>query len=216
MKTNIKLILFAIFSLILAVPSYVMAEVAPRDGGSSSGGQSALMIQQLSAEKSQLQNENVKLKNDNKKLNDELKKLKKQYESKSKSAGRSEAALSQSQAINNQLTERMTQFRGRMDELVSKFRETATTLKKSEQDNRKLSQEVTRYESELNLCAKNNIELSNIGYEVLDKYENKGMFSSLAQAEKFTGLKRVQIENLVEDYRYMIEDLEYQAKVEKK
>lgn len=47
-------------------------------------------------------------------------------------------------------------------------------------------------------CAERNARMYQLGNELLDKYENKSCFSSVLQAEPFTGLKRAQIETMIE------------------
>jgi hypothetical protein len=40
--------------------------------------------------------------------------------------------------------------------------------------------------------------------------ENRGFWSSLTEREPFTQLKRVELENLVEDYKYRADELRLQ------
>jgi hypothetical protein len=51
------------------------------------------------------------------------------------------------------------------------------------------------------------VQLADIANEALDRYEKKGCFGAIAQAEPFTGLKRVEVENAVEGYRQQIDGL---------
>lgn len=50
-------------------------------------------------------------------------------------------------------------------------------------------------------CRQANLKLHQHGGELLDAYQSKSCADALRQAEPFTRLKRVEIENLVEDYR---------------
>ncbi|HUO44284.1 MAG TPA: hypothetical protein VMT94_05155 [Burkholderiales bacterium] len=56
-------------------------------------------------------------------------------------------------------------------------------------------------------CQANNLKLRNLAHEILDRYQNKGVFEGLLQREPFTQIKSVEIENLVQDYGEKIDDL---------
>ena len=50
-----------------------------------------------------------------------------------------------------------------------------------------------------------NLQLYKYSVELMDRYKNKGVWSGVAQMEPFTGLKRVEIENLLDEYRDKLE-----------
>ena len=100
-------------------------------------------------------------------------------------------------------------MKSRMDELIQKFRETVNNLRTVELKNSTRAQEISLLEREVKTCATNNIALSKIGYEVLAKYEDKGFFDRAGQVEPFTQIRKVQIENIVDEYTYLIEDQAY-------
>ncbi len=52
----------------------------------------------------------------------------------------------------------------------------------------------------------NNVTLYKLNDEILTKMENQGFWSSMARAEPFTKLKRVELENLAVEYRGKAED----------
>lgn len=64
------------------------------------------------------------------------------------------------------------------------------------------------------LCYGNNKQLLALNNELLSRYQNKGVLDAVSQKEPFTGRKQVEIENLVQDYRYRIDDLKIGAPVE--
>jgi hypothetical protein len=49
-------------------------------------------------------------------------------------------------------------------------------------------------------CEAKNMELYKLGKEVLDVYDRQDLLASLSAREPFTKLKRVQLENLIQDY----------------
>jgi chromosome segregation ATPase len=58
---------------------------------------------------------------------------------------------------------------------------------------------LAKHKTALSGCWERNDRMYKLGYELLDKYEQKSCFTSALQAEPFTGLKRAQIENMVEE-----------------
>src|SRR5262249_4723473 len=53
----------------------------------------------------------------------------------------------------------------------------------------------------LGKCIDHNVALYRLGQQLLDRYRDKGMGESLAQQESMLQLGRVQLENLIQDYR---------------
>jgi hypothetical protein len=53
----------------------------------------------------------------------------------------------------------------------------------------------------LQVCQTHNGQLYAIGREMMQKYRDKSCQDALAQAEPFTGLKKVEVENLLETWR---------------
>lgn len=50
-------------------------------------------------------------------------------------------------------------------------------------------------------CSERNARMYKLGNELLDKYEEKSCLTSVLQAEPFTGLKRAQVEKMIEEDR---------------
>lgn len=53
----------------------------------------------------------------------------------------------------------------------------------------------------MTVCVERNSRMYRLGNELLEKYEKKSCMTSMFQAEPFTGIKRAQVERLVEEYR---------------
>ena len=49
---------------------------------------------------------------------------------------------------------------------------------------------------------------------LIDNYNNKGVWDSIVQNEPFTGIKQVEIENILQEYRFANEDYEVRQKTE--
>lgn len=52
----------------------------------------------------------------------------------------------------------------------------------------------------LEACKAKNVALLNVGYEILGRYKREGLHDVIAGKEPFTGLKRVQLQNLAQGY----------------
>ncbi|MGH1471302.1 MAG: hypothetical protein ACRBCS_08920 [Cellvibrionaceae bacterium] len=58
------------------------------------------------------------------------------------------------------------------------------------------------------VCKNNNKDLAKINYDILGLYQDKSLFDIVKQKEKIFGFNNVKIENIVQDERYKIMDLE--------
>ncbi len=202
---NIKLIYCAI-GIVLFLQTQTVFSSSPRDGSNS---QAQALIQQLGAERTRLNAENAKLKSQIKTLEQELEKATSENEQMTSQLGSTEKQLSNKAALSDALRERLENAKLKMEELIAKFRETIANLRTVEDENEQRRQTIARLEKQLNTCATNNVELSKLGFELLDSYQSKGFWDRAGQKEPFTQIKRVRIENLVDDYTYMIEDQQY-------
>ena len=117
-----------------------------------------------------------------------------------------EQSLTQASATNTRATAALEQQRARTEELVAEFRKTIETLRATELERNDLRTMLGSRESALSQCVTNNQKLFETGNEVLDRYEDKGCFSSMRENEPFTQNRRVKLQNLVDEYRWALED----------
>ena len=196
---------------VLAQPA--QAQTA-RSGGSGGGGpQSAQLVQQLqqlASERTAMQAEQARMKKEIEELRKERDTLKAAQDGANQRArATAEAALSRSAKERETVEAELTQTKDRMQELVTKFRETATTLREVETDRANAKQALDRHVQELDACVASNNELYELNDEVLTRLGEQGIWSRAAAAEPFTRLKRVQLENEIEKYRYSAEDKKF-------
>lgn len=99
-------------------------------------------------------------------------------------------------------------LRGARDALATKLAETEAELRRAQELQRTTDAEGKRLQNALAtekqqhvLVLERNKELHRVSGEVLGLYEKKSCFDSTLQSELLTGLKRVEIENAVEDLR---------------
>jgi chromosome segregation ATPase len=86
------------------------------------------------------------------------------------------------------------------------YEQLVATARKSEAERVKLAGESIVLKRKLEDRERKNAELFKLGNEILTRYEKFGLGDALAAKEPFTGLARVKLENLVQDYQDKIAD----------
>lgn len=179
-----------------------------------SGGDSARVVQQLQ----QAMAEKTKLQQDNEALKKELEELK----GKTAKANAEQAKLQQRarelELVSSRMQskvgsdEALEKSRAQLQELIGKFRETAQTLRDVETERDGLRNAQAAKDRELSSCVDKNAQLYLVGNEILDRMENRGVWSALKEKEAFTRISRTRLENLVDEYRYRVDELKLGTK----
>jgi chromosome segregation ATPase len=105
------------------------------------------------------------------------------------------------EAANNEKAE----LRARLDEAEKKNQAVSAQRDELEQDLKKTVSVLAKENEQRKLCEANNAELHRIGIELVDWYTRKGAFNAILEAEPFTRMKSVEMENLLENYREKLE-----------
>jgi len=79
--------------------------------------------------------------------------------------------------------------------------EFATASKNLQQTQMEKEQEKKKLDGDIRVCEQKNSELYSISVKLLDKYQAKGVLDAIRQAEPFTQLEKVRVENLMQEYR---------------
>ena len=167
----------------------------------------AQQLQQLSSEKVALQAENNKLKQELEQVKAQLQKsasATKDLENRNKVL---QASAGRGVANSQQTEEQLERSRAQLQELVTKFRETAQTLRDVEVERATVKSQLAAKEREYKVCVDRNVGLYELNKEVLNRMEDRGFWSQVSEREPFTRIKRTQLENLIDDYRYRVEEL---------
>jgi chromosome segregation ATPase len=152
------------------------------------------MLRQVSAEKTALQGQVGDLQNQVEALTRQL------AESRREAAARQQGLARQLDGSAERL--RQTEERLSADLRGARAAQSADRVKIAE-----LEQKLTWQTENFSLCYDNNKKLYSINRELLGHYQNKGAMDALRQREPLTGVGRVEVEKLVQDYRYRLEDL---------
>ena len=97
-----------------------------------------------------------------------------------------EKARDELKEVNEQQAKDMSDLHEQASKLESKITETKATLRQE-----------TRLAERYRL---HNVKLSEISVELIDKYRNKHLDDSLLENEPFTGIRRIEVENMLQNY----------------
>ncbi|MFA5983138.1 MAG: hypothetical protein WC782_03900 [Methylococcaceae bacterium] len=206
----------------LLLTSYIMVSLsigpcfaASREAAGGSNkivGKLQAMVRDVTSERDQLKAENDK-------LNAELEKVKQE---KSAAISASAAVEEKLNSVDNELSAQKNsnaEVRSKLEQTHAKLLEVIEKYKMLNQAKNDLSQQYANLDntqkqtaSELLQCEDKNIKMFEAGQEVLNRYENKGVFDSLLQAEPMLQLKSVEMENLVQEYEDKLRKQKYQPK----
>jgi hypothetical protein len=81
------------------------------------------------------------------------------------------------------------------------YNEAAGLARSREAERAKLAEQVTGLDQRAGACVAKNLELFNVASDILGRYAAMDLGDVLAAREPFIGLKRVELQNLVQDYQ---------------
>ena len=152
------------------------------------------MLKQAAAEKAELQQQAAALQQQVEKLTREL------------AAVQSDASAGK-QKMQAGFSETIEQWRQRDAKQTGQLEQLRAQLKEQTEQGARFEAQLQAQTNNFNVCYGNNKQLLDLNREILARYRDKGIFDSLRQSEPFTGLKEVEVQNLVQDYRYKLDDL---------
>jgi len=195
MKKNMKVAVF------ISVLFFI--NIVPVQANKDALARAQYMIRQINAELNQLKSSNNKIKEDMLSLDKEYKKLKIKYTKLERISNKNK----------NVMSGKYTEIKNKYSMEIDSHNETRRRLQEKFSENKHLVDIGSKKNNMLDMCIANNHSLYDINIEILTKYENKGVWDSLSQAEPFSNLTQVEIENMVDDYQYHMDDLRVQAQM---
>lgn len=132
---------------------------------------------------------------------DKLKAVKRQLTGERLVRKRAEHELKALQAELEALKTRIAETEAKLAESQVQQRAAAHTLAQTESAKKQTETQLAGTRQNLKLCQTHNGRLYGLGREMMQKYRDKSCQDALAQAEPFTGLKKVEVENLLESWR---------------
>jgi len=198
--------------LALVLGCCVAASLTARGQTMRTGGDNARAIQQLQ----QLASERTALQADNAKLKEQVEDLKKKLD---RAAAENAALAARKTALEadggagqsgRQTSEALEKSRAQMQELIGRFRETALNLKTVETERAGLRAQLEARSRDYDTCVDRNAGLYQINLETLAQLEKQGFWRRAGEVEPFTRLARTRLENLIDDYRFRVDELRVQ------
>ncbi|WP_045227302.1 hypothetical protein [Methyloterricola oryzae] len=172
------------------------------------------MLRQLSQEKAILEAEKAALAEQVKKLEATVREL----EPLKSELARHRTAADSLRDANGALELRLARAQQQEASLLQRQKEIVGKAKLIQADNTLLLKAVEEREAWIGKCGDQNRGLVAAGREVVEKYRDKGFWDQLAESEPFTGIAKVQTENISQSYRYKIDQLQmtpFDARTEK-
>lgn len=182
-------------------------EVTQRAGGANTDApaKTQMLLRQMTEEHNALATEVEKLKEENKKEVEtreaKIAALNKRIDGMRTDMDNTEQLAQKYQQGNTALRQRIVDSQEKMQKLVDKYKELVAALGYVEDERAQLRKTVVGKDVEIGSCADKNQKLYALNLELLDLYENKGVWDALLQKEPVTQLKRVEVENIVEGYK---------------
>lgn len=100
--------------------------------------------------------------------------------------------------------------RKKLDELGLSHKTALQTLNELDALKKTLELNLVQQASEINACERKNSQLYTFNTQLLEAYKNKSLWDILLQKEPFTQIKRVEVENIVQEYREKISDQKFE------
>jgi chromosome segregation ATPase len=164
------------------------------------------LLRQLAQDKAQVDAELAKLRAENAKLKKDLGRGERELASTTadlESAGRETASVKATLGRTEQRLERTT---AQLKDVVEKYKALARKQWETEAARAALETNLAATTRELADAERKNLALYELNREVLGEFDREGPWDGLLRKEPFTGFKRVEVENLVQEYEQKMLD----------
>lgn len=161
-------------------------------------------IQQLEQARALAEQEKASALADKEKLERDLEKAKlvgKKLSAERAARSRTERDLKTAQDEIEALKSKLAESEVQLAETRTNLQATTQTLAQTDSAKKQTESQLAGTRQDLGQCRTQNDKLYSLSREVMVKYRDKTCQDALAQAEPFTGLKRVEVENLLETWR---------------
>ncbi|MDY6920893.1 MAG: hypothetical protein SV765_11870 [Pseudomonadota bacterium] len=111
------------------------------------------------------------------------------------------------ESASDKLSNKLDMYQQKFTELRANYVELLDSYRQEQAKSTELSDKLAQASQEFQQCKTDNLALYGVNQELLGKYEDKGFWDLLAKNEPFTGIKQVEIENLIQTYQFKNEDL---------
>ena len=201
-KKNTRLLGQMLIITLLTGLSPFDVQAAPADKAAKKERQALRRMQQ---QLNEAQQQNSALDQEKAALEETLKKAGDESESHKRSAATASARASRLEKNIEAIRREKAELQGQVEELRKQNQELSGQHKRLEQQMKNTSTILAREKERKSLCEANNDELYRIGRELVEWYSHKGAWNAILEAEPFTRMKSVEMENMLENYREKLE-----------
>ncbi len=192
-------------ALLIAVSVAGVARAQTARSGGAASAELVMQLQQLASERTSLQAQNSQLQKQVDDLKGQLKRaqdaLKGARQAADQRAKASATELAEGSAQRDALAQRLKLTQDTMQQLIDRFRQTIEQLREIEADRTETKRTLATRNQELKVCMDRNAGLYKLNEAVLARLDKESVWSRLVESEPFTKIKRVQLENLMDDYQ---------------
>ena len=206
MRHNLLIALIVAIGFCMSIQD-VFAETTRRDDDQGAMAKAQYMLQQMANERDALKAANAKLQDQVGSLKKKETGLNKELDRTKKQVSASGSEIIRYKEKYKALTDRLLDTRQKFQEVIDKFKQTIATLRQVEGERNQLKVTLQDRTREVESCIKKNIDMYQTNLDLVKQYRNKGVFDALFQKEPVTGLKKVEIENAVQEYKTRLEQL---------
>lgn len=165
-----------------------------------------LQVHQAEEQKAQLEEEKAKLRQELETARKEIGKQKTGVAAERRKRLAVEKDLQGARDEVSKLQQKSQNLEKSLAELTAKQADTSRRLAETEAEKKRAEETITARDKAIAASEDRNAKLYSYGREIMVKYEKKTCSDALSQAEPFTGLKKVEIENLLETYRDKVDE----------
>ena len=183
-------------------------QAAPRvaaDGNNKAVVKLQTMVKEITTERDLLKTEKDKLVLD-------IEKLKKEKSATASDGDRLSSELATQKNSNAAVSNTLEQTHAKLLEVIEKYNVLNQAKNELSATHVNLQNSHKQTETELQSCEGKNIKLFEVGKEVLNSYENKGVMDTLLKSEPILQFKSVEMQTLVQEYEDKLTKQKYQHK----
>lgn len=203
-RYKIGFFIFAVFVTGLGLSSGSAVAEPKNDATAQALRKAQGLLRDLSQQKSQLETERSKLEERNKALEANVQRLEPLQGEVERHKSSEESLKTSAAALEHQLGSEREKYQ----KLAERLRQLTVQTKKIQSDNLFLVNAVKEREDWIRQCVENNKGLQQANLELVGKYKEKGFWDKVGDLEPFTGIGNVAVENVEQDYRFKLKDLE--------
>jgi chromosome segregation ATPase len=96
---------------------------------------------------------------------------------------------------------RLAETEVRLKETLTELARTRASLAEREKELAGVQQVAAQQARSIRVCEDKNLKLYGVAIEVIGKHRDQGVWDAVKRKEPFTGLRQVEVENLLEEYR---------------